>query len=470
MRLKRHCLLSIATFVCALLMCGLLEVQADEGDQEIVNLVIEELASGDAERQAGAIALARDIPGSALTQALAAELPKLSPPLQVQLLSTLGDRGDATVLPAVVAAGGHADESVRVAALKAVGQLGDASNVLLLARRAAETKGAEQAAARASLYRLRGPETDATVMNEIASASANAKVELIRAVGERNIAQGAQTLLAAAEDENRRVRIESLRMLRVVAEPKDIPSLLRFLLSLTNRAEQTEAEITVAGVVHKIEDPNRQAQTVLSAALATVKDATNQPSVLRVLGRIGDNGGLPTLRAALRSQDADVRDAAIRALADWPTPEPSDDLLKIAQTADSQVHRILALRGFVRLLARRGDLPAPQAVELYQQAMDLAPNAVEKKRVLSGLSGATSLAALEMAAGYVSDPALRLEAESAVVQIAGRLGEGHPQQALGRLEGIVKTTANDTIRDQAQEAIDRMKGLGSTQPSEDAAQ
>ncbi len=457
---KRFCLLVLAASVCALLGLCTGAVRADEANEEIANLVIDELKSGDSERQAGAIAIARDIPGASITEALAAELPGLAPPIQVQLLSTLADRGDSTALPAVIGVCDSAHESVRIAAMKAVGQLGDASNVLLLARRASETRGAEQDAARESLYRLRGIEADAAVLGEIGSAAPEVRVELIRAVGRRNISGGMDALLNAATDENRKVRVEALRTLRVVAGPDHVPSLVSVLLNLTSASDRAEAEKTIAAVAHKVVEKDRQASAVL-AVLADVKDASDKASLLSVLGRIGDNSALPVLRASLDDPKAEIRDAAIRALADWPTAEPTDDLLEIARTSDKQVHKILALRGFVRLLGQRDDVSAPEVIASYRQAMELAPNDVEKKRVLSGLSGERSLAALEMAAGYLDDPTLRLEAESAAVAIARNLSDSHPQEALGMLERVLRSTASEVIRMRAQEAIDQIKGLGS---------
>lgn len=460
MRSKRCYLFVLIMAALACLELGLETVRAGDGEQEIVSLIIDELKSGEPERQTGAIAVARDMPGPALTQALAAELPTLSPPIQVQLLSALADRGDASALPAVIAAVGSADESVRMAALRAVGQLGDASNVLFLAQRAAESRGPEQAAARESLYRLRGAGTDATVLNEIPAAATDVQIELIRAVGQRNITRSVETLLAVAQGDDRRVRVESIRMLGVVAGPDDLPALVNLLLQLTDPSDRTAAERTITAVAHKVRDETAGVPVVLEV-LAGVEDASGRASLLRVLGRIGNDAGLPVLRQSLDSPDSEVRDAAIRALADWPTSDPADDLLRIAQTAEVPVHRTLALRGFVRMLGLRRDLSAQQSADLYRKALDLAPNVVEKRRVLSALAGEDSLAALEVAAEYLTDPTLHPEAELAVVQIIRNGGDKYPQRALDLLEHVVENTANETLRGQAQELIDEIKGAGS---------
>ncbi len=415
-------------------------------------MVIDALKSPDVEMQTGAIAIVREIPGPEVTKALAQELPKLGPTAQVQLLSALADRGDALALPAVIEAGKSQDESVRVAAVKAIGQLGDASGVPMLAERAAATKGAEQKAARESLYRLRGPEVDAAILQSLQSARPEVKVELVSAIGERNIGGSIDALLQAARDEDRKVRVESLKVLKIVARPDDMPALLNLLLEVKGDSDRTEAEKTVAAVAHKIEDKTRQAAAVL-AVLPNVKDNPNRASLLRVLGRIGDSSALPALRTALSNREAEIQDAAIRALSDWPTPEPVPDLLKVAQTAESPRYKVLALRGFVRLLGLESDRPAEETIDLYKKAMDLAGDAQEKKRVLSGLAATKSPAALNMAAAYLDDLALHQEAESAAVQIARGTYTTDPQRTREVLAQVIQVTKQESLSQQAQEII-----------------
>ncbi len=457
-----HMVLSSNRFrwvLMVVLVLGLLGPIVDRAaaQDEIIKLVIDELKSGDPERQTGAIAIVRDIPGETITKALADEMPNLSPPVQVQVLSTLADRGDASALGAVIEASKASDESVRVAALRTIGQLGDVQSVLLLAQRAAETRGTEQKAARDSLYRLRGTEVGAAILQHLAAAQAGVKVELIRAVGERNITSGVEVLLKTAQDENRKVRRESFKVLKVVAGSDELASLVELVLNLASESDRSEAEKMVAAVAHKIEEPRRQAASVLTV-LPKVKDVKDRASLLRILGRIGDSSALPSLRTALGNSEKAIQDAALRALSGWPTAEPVSDLLKIAQSSDSPVHQILALRGLVRLLGIESDRPAPETIELFQKAMNLAPNAAEKKRVLSGLGGAAVLPALEMAATYLDDTALHLEAESAVVRIAQSIGADHPERCQDILGQVIEKTQNQTIRGQAQDVVNQLKG------------
>lgn len=427
----------------------------DGANQEIVQMVIDALRSDDPAMQTGAIALVRDISGEEVTKALAKELPNLPAAGQVQLLSALADRGDGTALPAVIATTRADEPSVRVAALRALGRLGDASSVIMLAQTAAKSSGDERKAAREGLQRLRGPGIDEKILAEVPSAQAAVKVELIRSIAERNITEGVPILLASAKDPDRKVRAESLKVLKAVADPEALPALVDLLLNLRSDSDRVEAERSVAAVAHKMDDKNRQAAAVLEV-LPSVEDVKNRCSLLKVLGKIGDIAGLPALRRALTSEDAELRDAAIRALSDWPTAEPVDDLLKVAESSHNQVHRILALRGLVRLLGLDSSRPPEEIVAMYHKAMSLAPSVAEKRRVLAGLASVRSTAALKMAAKCMESETLRREAELAAVRIAESICASHPEPARVVLERIIQRSENESLRQQARELAEQI--------------
>ncbi len=74
--------------------------------------------------------------------------------------------------------------------------------------------------------------------------------------------------------------------------------------------------------------------------------------------------------------------------------------------------------------------------------------------MLAGLGGAGTLPALQMAAQYLDDTALQVEAESAVVRIAEKIQEVHRQECRELLARVVRNTKNQTLREQAQGMID----------------
>ncbi|MDH4240034.1 MAG: HEAT repeat domain-containing protein [Phycisphaerae bacterium] len=454
---KPGMLLAVVLVAYVVIGCAMVSASgSEEPENETIGIVIDALKGNDESMQSMAISLIRDMPGAEVTRNLARELPNLSVRGQVQLLSALADRGDQGALPAVIVATSSKDQSVQIAALKALGQLGNASSVDLLAEKAAAAGGEEQKAARESLYRLRDPNVDEVILTRIPKVAAQIKVELIKSLGERNIVMGVEVLLKTARDEDAKVRQESLKVLKTIAGAKYLPALVELLVGVQSTADRREAEKTVTAVAHKISDKNRQAEAVL-AKLPSVKEEGVRCSLLRVLGKIGDDSALAVLRAGLKDKSDAVKDACIRALAEWPTAAAAADLLKVVQATDNKLHHVLALRGHVRLIGLDSNRPAEETIGMYKQAMSLASDIGEKKMVLSGLANIKSLAALEMAVAYLEDKALQQEAEVAVVKIAEATSGSHPAESKAALQKVIQASKNDFLRQKAQEAIKQIK-------------
>jgi HEAT repeat protein len=431
---------------------GLVKAEPDSASETVVGV----LKGDDQMLQAAAIGLLAEIPGQDIVKAVTAELGSLSSMGQVQVLSALGVRGDRSALPAVLEAAGSSDGDVRIAAYGALAKLGDASNVDFLAQAAASTDGAEQQAAREALYRLRGQEVDKKILAGIAEAEPKVKAELVRATGERNISAAVKTLLETAWAREPEVRLESLKALRVVAAETDLPALVALVLYAKAGADRIEAENTVAAVAHKIEDKEHQADAVL-AILASAKDVEPRCALLNLLGKISSDSSVPVLRAALKDEDARVKSTAVRVLSEWPSAEPMNDLVEVARSADDERHRVLALRGYVRMIGMDRERPPAETVRMYQSAMELASDVAAKRAVLSGLANVKSLEALELASGCLEDTGLQGEAAAAVIRIAGSTRTGHAQQTKVALQKVIGTTDNDSLREQAQKLIGELK-------------
>jgi len=223
-----------------------------------------------------------------------------------------------------------------------------------------------------------------------------------------------------------------------------VSALVDLLISAKSDTELREAERAVASASRKAVSESTAA---VLASLSSVKDVKTRCSLLGVLGRIGGSKSLSVLREALEDDNSEVQTAAIRGLSNWPTAEPVDDLLKIAESSDNQRYKALAFRGFVRMIGLESDRSQKETVKMYQKAMALASNASEKKMVLSGLARTESFAALEMAAAYLEDEALQQEAAAAIVRIAYAIGESHPEQTRMLLQKVIEISKSDSLRE-----------------------
>jgi len=406
--------------------------------EKAVKIIVDNLKTGEPAMQTAAIGLVSTIP-SAKIDDIVAQLANLPADGQVQLLSALADRGDRSALAAVVKSTKSSDEPVRIAASKALMALGDASTVDLLARTAANAEGAEQQAARESLYRLRGTAVDETILANIDTAEPKIKIELIRAVGKRGIKKGLETLLSTARNGNEEVRVESIKNLANIAGPEYEQSLVKLIINAKSDTERKEAENTVVAVSRKSVGENAATAVVLNA-LASTEDAGVRCSLLRVLGEIGDEKSYSALREAIANENEQVQLTAIRALSNWPDDRPIAELLKVTKTSTNNVHSALALRGFIRLAGLGSDIEGK--VQRYKLAMAMAQDLNEKKMILAGLGEVKSIGALKVAKDYAGVEGLQQEAEAAVAKIAEATSKGESEKVESEKQRIYLTGAD----------------------------
>lgn len=421
---------------------GLVQTRRENVNEFVLGLI----KNSEAQTQTLGVNLVSEIPATESVAEIARILPGLSPDNQVQLLFSLAERPEDEVRQAAILAAQSQHTEVRVAALQALGKVGDASAVPLLAN-AAAAKSAESASARKSLYRLSGPNVDETIVSSLASAASEVQVELILAVKQRGIKAAAPTLLQMAKSPEAPVRLEAIRALRVIAEENHLPDLVELLVQAPNAAERNELQQAVIAVALLTPLEKRNSSAVLNR-LKQIPPQTNAParkSLLYVLGSIGDKAALPVLVDALQDTTAGIKTAALNALSEWPSAEPGDHLLAVAERSPNKTHQILALRGFVRLLRFESDRPSPDTIKKFGRALELAANAEEQKMILGWLADVKALEAMDLAMVYMKNEALRAEAEMAAVKIAGAVSGSYPAETRTRLQHILQSATDDTL-------------------------
>jgi HEAT repeat protein len=343
--------------------------------------------------------------------------PDLQPPARRRALIALGEARVSRALPLMLASLNAADEGERTAALAGVGALGGPAQVPLLAERAATATGPEQEAARAALAGLRGPGVDEALVAAIPPAVGGTKRELVRAAGRRNAATATDTLLEATASSRADVRIAALRALRQIAPTKAVPPMAALLLDAGTLAERREAERTLAAIL------KRHPDTPLDPAVGAFESATTveaRVSIVSAVGQSGRDEGLPFLRQALASEEADLRRAAVLALTEWPTPAPAPDLLAVARGETEGSVPVLALRGYVRLVSAPSALLAEEVTARLAPALDVA-GPEERKAVLAALQKHACAESLTLARTLLEDPEVAAEARLAVEKIEDSL-------------------------------------------------
>ncbi len=173
--------------LCLVVVLGLVGgLRAEEAAKaDLVKMIVNLVSDKDRDMRTLGLQQVRDeAKGPAATKQFVDLLPNLPPESQAGLLDALGGRGDRSARPAVLAMLKSEDGQVRAAAVRALGPLGLAADVPLLAPWLTAA-GSEKAAARESLARLSGPEVNAAMVAELKRAKPEARAELLGVLAAR---------------------------------------------------------------------------------------------------------------------------------------------------------------------------------------------------------------------------------------------------------------------------------------------
>jgi HEAT repeat protein len=429
---------------------GRVNIRTDDATSILFNAMKDESAA----ITSAAIDLLRESPKIPV-QELEPVFDELAPRFQVQLLAALADLNDDSYQPLAVKALDAENAEVKNAALQALIPLGDASVVIPVAKIAATADKDEADQARVTLARMPASSVDQAVLDGIENTETKVKVELINAVSERYITSAVPVLLTISSQGDPASRSAAIKVLGDISKPEDLNNLLDVLVSAKSNSETEAAVLSVAKVASQIDEPTERGDLVLQK-LNNTDAPQDRIALMRVLGKIGDPNGLNVLRQALVSKDEETVVAAVRALSDWPSFAPAEELYNLAEKTDSPRVKVLALRGYIGLVRNDQEHSDEEKTAMLQKAMQIADQVNEKRMILAGLGELESLTPLNAAVDYIKISDVANEAGAAIVQISDSIRREHPQEAKAALQSVLETVENPNIREDAKNVLERI--------------
>lgn len=237
-----------------------------------IPLLVEAIRSDDWILTAAAARTAMEMPAPAVTAALAGELPKLPADKQRLLITTLGERGDATAGPALLALAADGEPAVRLAAVRNLTRLGYAPALPLLGKLALSAEGELAAAARDSMGSFPGQEADAAILAMLAHQDPQVRALAVDMIGLRNVPGAMASLVKAAGDEAESVRLAALRALRDQAGLAELPALLKLLVQARSPDELQAVENALGSLVARQSGPASGKVVVIKAEYGNLGD------------------------------------------------------------------------------------------------------------------------------------------------------------------------------------------------------
>ena len=426
---------------------GLVAVRGDMGD------VLAAMKTGDVQIRAAAVRLAKGAAGLDVTSKCVEAMQKASPPDRAALLAILGARADAAALPAVLGAVKDSDEQVRVAAMQAASSIGGPGAAEAIVAIVSASGGKDRDALDA-LAKMRGDEVNAIAGSTAMKASDPAvRAALVNVLATRRAEDQMPAVMAAAAEKDVAVRIAALNALAAMAGQQQLPTIVNILKDTKDKNERMAAEQALSAACDR--QLGDACVKLLTAALGAAPPE-NAAAMIRVLGDAGNAKAMQMVVSYTKGASTDLKDAAIRTLAEWPTKEAAGPLLDVAQTSDNPTHQVLALRGIIRLASLKG-VGADEQLKLLAGAMKAAKRPEEKRQVLAGLGSVQTVGALETAAACLDEVSLQAEAAAAVVEIAGKVAKQNPAAVRDALTKVLKVAKDNRVRKDAEKVLSGLK-------------
>lgn len=416
----------------------LLRLDKEHAQQRILDV----LHGSDSILKPVAVANVRALPAGRASEVFAAELPRLEPQEQVWLIDSLAARGDGPACTAIGSSLAAPDATVRRAAINTLGRIGDTRSVPLFVSALDQSKDAEERrVVESALVSLRGgAQTDSAIVAALKKSSGNTRANLISALARRQGAAANALLLAETGQSDPMVVKAALRALSKTTTGVEAPALLRLLTQTSDAEVRSEAEGAAAQALARMDDPASRSSLV-RAALGSAPNVDSRIALLGLLPGCSDDSALTTLKAAAADGDTRVRDAVVRAMADWPNAAAWDALADIYRQPATESLRGLALRGLVRFVGEENAHPGAKLIEHYRVLLAGAREDADNRLILGALGGAAQPEALDLALPLLNNSGVRAEAEVAVKKLAEAIKAQHPkaaQDALDRLQAKPK--------------------------------
>jgi HEAT repeat protein len=374
---------------------------------------------------------------------------------QIPIMQALGKRKDAAAATSLSQIAQKGDPQARVTAIRTLAEIAPPSAVPLLFKLLSDPEAKVAAAAHEALAAFPGSQADETLLAMVNTAESQGRMAAIDLIELRRTKAALPALKKAAEDPDPAVRRRALEAVGKVGEADDLPFLLaRFPGS---RDAEDIAVMEAAFSDLGIRSPDRE---IYASRLIELKGLgpEQRASILRVMGILGGKNAIGAVRSSMKDGTAEVRNAAVRALASWKTPDAAPDLLDCGRTAGEPSENVLCLRGYLRL-SSHDELSLDQRVAMAAEAVPLVTTVEQKRMLMSVLQRNPSIRSFSMAAPYLDDPEVKVEASLALTTIAEAIVEKNPTEVRPVMEKILKATENERVTERAKAVLAKVEKI-----------
>ena len=321
------------------------------------------------------------------------------------------------VLAALTTAAGTGEKPVRLAAIRGLGQTGDAAvtGTLLAVMTDDDREIAE--AARSAVAVLPGAAVDLVITQQLSNADADTLPAIVELIGRRRI-DAITDLLPLVDHPDTNVRAATIVALGSIIDLEHLDLLIGAAMTPKSDAEGEAARTALREA--SVRMPDREGCAAKLAAALAAAPPGMKVMLLEVLAEVGGTKAVETMAKAGSSGEQLLEDAATRLLGKWMTADAAPVLLEIATAEPGGTFKTRALRGYLRI-ARQFVLSDGERAAMCREALAAATTDEDRKTVLEIVVRYPGKATLGVAEEAAKTAGLEAAGKKAVTTIKAKL-------------------------------------------------
>ena len=435
-----------------------LKLLADSQGTGSVPTLIKALGSTDINYRTAALKYAQKYITPATTNLWLKALPNLKPDAQAEIIGMLGQAEAKSALPTILKNLTNKESSVKLAAIKAAGKIGQESALGSLLGVLKKGNTDDLKAVKNALLTMKGDKVVDQIAAAIPTIPANAQPTLIEVLTARAADSKIDVILGQLKNSEATVKTAAFTALKSVSAPKDISTLFGLLNTVTEPQEIQAVQEAITAAVKGTGDAAKQTEVLLSQISSVSAD--KKPNYLRILANIGTKKALNAVASAYSGGDAATQKAAVNSLANWSDVSATAELYKIGKSTSDAAYLDQAVSGYVRAVNVSKQTPT-QKVLMLRKSMEMAKTAAQKESILKELVRNRTFNALIFAGNYLDDTQLQQTAAQIILNaaLANKDFQGDVVRSL--VTKAMSVISNDSQKEAARKYLAEMpKGEG----------
>lgn len=373
------------------------------------------------------------------------------------ILEVLGVRRDTTALPAVQGYVHDDLPEVRMAALRAMGLLGNASHTRLLLEHSVLGPPEEQRVALQALTQLSDKRVDARLADIACGKGDEAlRIQAIKVLADRKAVSSADSIYRLALGELEAtpdIRRQAVQALRILAPS----SLLDETIALSGKSNVEEISQvlpqTLSEMAMRADLNNEDPAAPIVHYLDSIQNSTAKVSdvsitftiLLEALSLIATDTAFERLKQTLNLPDDSIRRTAIKVLPRFQRAESLQILKTCLESSSFESLRPQALSAYLIALKNSGSLPRIVVDEHVMFAASRCSTPETQRDLLATITQLPSLASLQLAEQWIGKGEVSAEATRAVVQLCKSLCGAWPEVVREKLQVVDAVPNQDPV-------------------------